>query len=61
MFIELVLSDGRKTIIKVEDIEKVVEKNTRSDYKAKVITKNGFYYTRTSYEKIKEMINKCTQ
>jgi vacuolar-type H+-ATPase subunit C/Vma6 len=61
MFIELDLSDGRKTIIKVEDIERVVENIKRSDYKAKVITKNGYYYTRTSYETIKERINQCMQ
>ena len=61
MFIELMLDNGNRIIIKVEDIEKVEENNKRADYKAKVITKQCHYYTRTSYETIKDMINKCTQ
>jgi hypothetical protein len=61
MFIELMLDNGNKVIIRVENIERVEENTRRADYKAKVITKNCYYYTRTSYETIKEMINKCMQ
>lgn len=61
MFIELILDNGKKVIIRVEDIERVEVNNKRATFKTKVVTKNGYYYTRTSYEKIKEMINKCMQ
>ena len=61
MFIELMLDNGNKVIIRVEDIERVEENTIRAAYKAKVITKKRCYYTRTSYETIKEMINKCMQ
>jgi len=61
MFIEIMLDNGNKVIIRVEDIERVEENTRRADYKAKVITKKRYYYTRTSYETIKEMINKCMQ
>lgn len=61
MFIELMLDNGNRVIIRVEDIERIEEYNRRADYKTKVITKQCHYYTRTSYETIKEMINKCMQ
>lgn len=57
MFIEVMLEDGNKMIIRVEDILRVEEKKT-SSYNTKIITIDGDYHVKTPYEKVKDLINK---
>lgn len=61
MFIEVMLEDRNKIIIRVEDILRVEEKKT-SSYNAKIITiDDRYYHVKTPYEKVKDLINKAMQ
>jgi hypothetical protein len=61
MFIEVMLEDGKKILIRIEDIFSVEEKKT-SSYNTKIIMiDNRYYHVKTPYEKIKDLINKAMQ
>lgn len=61
MFIEVQRDNGEKILIKVEDIVRVREKLRNNAIKTVITTIDDTIYTRTTYEKVKEMINKCMQ
>lgn len=54
MFIELEINDGRKTLVRIGEIERIEQTVTNNE--VKVFTKNGYFFTCTPYETIKRLI-----